>query len=97
MKFLSFFFPLLTNDKGDVRFPHMWYIIRAFLQTLPLLRSLPAPSPIHTPSSRGRELERLLEDASRRTEAEHDRGTTLQEEVSSLCEEIAKAEQEWKR
>eukprot|EP00903_Cladosiphon_okamuranus_P007182 g6974.t1 len=43
------------------------------------------------------ELERSLEDSSRRTEAEHERGAALQEEVSDLREEMAKAEQEWKR
>ncbi len=49
------------------------------------------------PCPRGRELERSLEEALHRTDAEHERGTAVQEELSRLREDMEKSEQEWKR
>lgn len=45
----------------------------------------------------GRELERSLEEASHRADAEHERGTALQEDISRMREDAKRAEQEWNR
>lgn len=55
---------------------------------------MPPPNP---PCVLGRELERTLEEALHRTDAEHERATAVQEELSRLREDMGKSEQEWKR